>query len=187
MTELSYEKIRDIQRRERKEASLAAINSDFYPSLAALVKTMEKQYTENPDTEKLREKENMLKLAKQLFDQREQKILLKAMRAIRAGRKLDENLTPEEKKFYDTLTKALENNRDMFEKTIHGQQITKKMPKTLLNETAHKVVLVRVLKEIPCFVGSDSTEYGPYKQNSMVKLPEKEAELMLKRNLVEKM
>lgn len=186
MTELTFEKIREAQRREKKETPLAVLEADFYPSLAEFMKVTRQDYAQNPDTEKLREMGNAAKLAKDLFDKREQKILLKALRAVRGGKGKEENMTSEEKKLFDSLVHSLEQHRNSFEGTLGGRRETKE-PKTLLNKTAHKVVLVRVLKEIPRFVGSDSTEYGPYKQDSMVKLPEKETGLLLKRNLVEKM
>ena len=185
MTELGFDKVREMQRRERKETSLGELKEDFYPSLAGFIKEASQDYNKNPSTEKLRENENALKLARDMFDQREQKILLKALRAARGAKGKEENMTPEEKKMFDSLVKSLKEHREFFEGLLIGKQ--SQTPKTLLNKNEHKIVLVRALKEIPRFVGSDASEHGPFKQDSVVKLPEKEAELLLKRSLVEKM
>ena len=187
MTELSFDKVREMQRKEKKDTALSEIDEDFYPSLSLFVKQATKAYKTSPDTEKLRELENSSKLARDMFDKREQKILMKALRSARGAKGKEENMTPEEKKLFNALVASLVEHRKFFENLVSGSQDATKNPKTLLNKEEHKIVLVRVLKEIPRFVGSDAKEYGPFKQKSMVKLPAKEAELLLKRNLVEKM
>jgi DNA replication initiation complex subunit (GINS family) len=188
MTELNQEKIRETQRREKKDMALAALEADFYQSLAASMGKAGRDQQENPSPEALREMENSSKLARDLFETREQKIVMKALRQVRGGTGKEEHLTQEEKKLFEALISSLETHRAFFEKTLKGIYETQvETPKTLLNRDEHKIVLVRVLKEVPRFIGSDAREHGPFKQNSLVKLPGREAELLLKRNLVEKM
>lgn len=182
MTEMDFEKIRQIQRKEREETSLYPLEEDFYPSTARHVAMSRKEYEKNPGTEKLREIENFSRLAKDVFDKREQKIIMKSLRAARGSKRKDENMTPEEKKLFNALVQDITKHRKFFEDSLKG-----KTPKTLLNKNEHNSIPVRAVEEIPQFVGSDSKEYGPFKQNSIFKIPEKEAELLLKRNLIEKM
>ncbi|MEK6902307.1 MAG: hypothetical protein AABX02_01820, partial [archaeon] len=44
---------------------------------------------------------------------------------------------------------------------------------------------VRILSEIPSFVGTDLKEYGPYKTGQVVELPPKIAQLFISRKLGE--
>jgi hypothetical protein len=44
---------------------------------------------------------------------------------------------------------------------------------------------IRILSEIPSFVGTDMKEYGPYKPEQVVELPQKIAQLFVSRKLGE--
>lgn len=195
MDEFGFEELRDLHRREKKDTGPAEVGENFYKKLALLIKKLKQNYESNPDVGKLREIENITKLADDLFILREQKIVLKALRSVRTGKKKKENLTPEEEKVFNLIVDVLERNRKFFEAVMNGeypeesltsrQVESTEIPKTILNKEEHKIVLIRVLKDVPRFVGTNSKEYGPFKKNEMVKLPEAEANILLKRNLAE--
>lgn len=54
-----------------------------------------------------------------------------------------------------------------------------------LEEVSLSSVSIRVLSEIPSFVGTDMKEYGPYKEGETVSLPDKIARLFITRKLGE--
>lgn len=185
MSDFSFDELRDLHRKEKKETGPSELDENFYKKLALLIKEIKQDYENNPDTEKLRELENINKLANDLFFLREQKLVLKALRSVRTGKKKKENLTPEEEQVFDSIVEILEQNRKFFKSVLNGIYPETKIPKTILNKEEHKIVLIRILKDVPRFVGTDSKEYGPFTKNDMVKLPEAEANILLKRNLAE--
>ena len=126
-------------------------------------------------------------------DKREQKILLRALSTVRTGEMDDSHLTPEEKKLYCELCSNLNAHRSFFNKVLLGDYngsnggVCAKDQETLIKEGSPKVTLVRVRKDVPRFVGSDSNEYGPFAAGDVIKLPKKEAEFMSQQDLVEKL
>lgn len=58
-----------------------------------------------------------------------------------------------------------------------------KSPKLEGMEEGAKKILVRVLRDVPSFVGADMRTYGPYKAEDVVLLPAQNAEAMIKRGI----
>ena len=140
MSDFSFEELRNIHRREKKETGLSELDENFYKKLALLIKELKENYKTNPNPENLRELENINKLANDLFFLREQKLVLKALRSVRTSKKKRENLTPEEERVFTSIVKILEQNRKFFESVIEGvypegksTEPTKEIPKTILN------------------------------------------------------
>ncbi|MCS7097453.1 MAG: hypothetical protein NZ922_00495 [Candidatus Methanomethyliaceae archaeon] len=52
-----------------------------------------------------------------------------------------------------------------------------------LGKRATKKILVRILQDVPSFVGADMKIYGPYKAEDVVLLPEQNAEALIKRGM----
>ncbi|MCD6415030.1 MAG: hypothetical protein J7L23_05395 [Candidatus Diapherotrites archaeon] len=184
MSDFGFEELRSLHRREKEENNISELGNNFYKRLALLIKNTKESYEGSPDANKLRQLENIKKLAEDLFTLREQKMVLKALRSIRTGKK-EEHLTPEEEKVFNTMVDALMKNRSFFKSILGGVYPEEEIPKTILNKEEHKIVLIRIVKEVPRFVGADSKEYGPFGKNDMVKLPEAEANILVKRNLAE--
>lgn len=59
------------------------------------------------------------------------------------------------------------------------------MPATPAPQSPAIVQRIRILSEIPSFVGTDMKEYGPYKPEQVVELPQKIAQLFISRKLGE--
>jgi DNA replication initiation complex subunit (GINS family) len=55
-----------------------------------------------------------------------------------------------------------------------------KEPEKVAEDSAKKI-LVRVLRDVPSFVGADLKTYGPYKTEDVVLLPAQNAEALIKR------
>lgn len=52
-----------------------------------------------------------------------------------------------------------------------------------LGRKTTKKILVRILQDVPSFVGADMKIYGPYKTEDVVLLPEQNAEALIKRGM----
>lgn len=57
-----------------------------------------------------------------------------------------------------------------------------KEPEKVAEDSAKKI-LVRVLRDVPSFVGADLKTYGPYKTEDVVLLPAQNAEALIKREI----
>ncbi len=183
---INFEYIRETQRKEKNSAKVTEINNEFYKELAGYVKECSEECKTNGSG--FRELENTMKLAREVFDKREQKLVMKALRSVRTKEYEDEYLTIEEKKLFKVLVDAIRCNRKFFDQVMLGDySFEVNSEDTLIKESGNNLVLARICKEIPVFVGSDTKEYGPYNEGDVVKIPRGEAELLAKQNLVEVM
>ncbi|MCD6522389.1 MAG: DNA replication complex GINS family protein [Candidatus Diapherotrites archaeon] len=187
---MNYEEIRNIQRKEQNSSRIVEIDSNFYQRLADFVKEKTEAYKKTQDPTEFRELENVVKLARRVFDSREQKIVMKALRSVRMKEYDDKTMTPEEKEIYAALVNVLKKHRKFFEGVLIGNYQFNGQKKqgdstTLINGENNNILLVRIRKSVPRFVGADSKEYGPFKANDIVKLPKREADLLKDQGLAE--
>jgi len=190
---MDYETLRNIHRAEKGKSRLSEIPEDFYEQLRALIRETMKKYEETKDIGDLRNFENVVRVARDVFYTRQQKIIMKAFRNVRTKEFDDNGMVPEEKDFYKKLVELIKNNADLFESmvlngegkeenTVEEKPVEEQETKT---EKDLNIVMVRILKNIPRFVGSDLNEYGPYEPNQIVKLPKQEADFLVSKNLAE--
>ena len=180
---MSFEQIRDLQRKEKNSVRLAEAGDAFYRELAAYVRECTASCKAAGNG--FRELENTMKLARDVFDKREQKLVMKALRSVRTKEYDEENMTAEEKALFKALVEAIRGSRAVFDRALLGDYSFTAAKDTLIKENGNNPVLARARKEIPAFVGSDTVEYGPYKAGDVVKMPRAEAELLAKQSLIE--
>ena len=87
---MNYEDLRKYQRMERNAPNLVEIDDKFYSKLLSLIKEHKEKYDKTRAIEDLKTLENILKIARDVFERREQKILLKSLRCTRSN-ELEEN------------------------------------------------------------------------------------------------
>jgi len=188
---MDYETLRNVQRAEKNKSRLSEIPEDFYKKLRELIRNSMKKYEETHDLEDLRNFENIVRVARDVFYTRQQKIIMKAYRNVRTQEYDDNGMVPEEKAFYQELVSVIQKNAEFFESMVtNGKEETEttdstEVPEEEVDKKDLNIVMVRILKNIPRFVGSDLNEYGPYEPNQIVKLPKKEAEFFVSKNLAE--
>jgi DNA replication initiation complex subunit (GINS family) len=117
---LTYEKISQIQHKERKDKRLTKLYSDFYADLAsylnALKRRYEAEYRQNPTSPKTmllgNDFRKTLQLVRDIYEHRERKIALMAVAGAR-GAPSDgvKDLTASEQALYEALVKDLKQNR----------------------------------------------------------------------------
>ncbi len=195
---MNYEDLRKFQRMERNAPHLAELDKNFYSQLIELIKEHKKNYERSKSMDDLKVLENIFKISKDIFERREQKILMKSLRCVKTGETEDDRIIEMEKELFDDLKLALKENRTGFESILTGDTVpmSAKDTKAMLEQKLESIngnsipedlntVLVRILKNIPKFVSSDMQEYGPFAVSEMKKLPKKEAELLSKKQFVE--
>lgn len=180
---------------ERNSSKLGDLPRNFYDELSQLLVTQKSKCKEG-QAEEAKIFENTVKTARDIFDRREQKMLMKAMRFVRTNETDKDSITDEEKALFERLSEDLKKSRQEFEMLLLGNGKPKNLEKiqnindipSINNGHAGEdlnIVMVRILKKVPKFVSGDLKEYGPFEANSIVKLPKKEADLLSNRNFIE--
>ena len=129
---MNFEYIRDIQRKEKNSSRIAEIEDSFYPDLASYVKACTDDCKANGNG--FRELENTMKLSRDVFEKREQKLVMKALRSVRIKEYDEEHLTNEEKVLYKALVEAIRSNRKFFDKVLLGDYSFEGSKDTLIKE-----------------------------------------------------
>ncbi|MDD5317863.1 MAG: hypothetical protein PHF51_03990 [Candidatus ainarchaeum sp.] len=200
MEELSYEKLREVQKEERGTAMLSEIPCDFYKRVGELLSRMREEVNLGFNLEKAREYENALKVAKDVHAVREQKILLRALRAAKGTNSVS-GLADEEREVFEKLKDAISAGDACFDALVgaaapagkpgegrEGKEAVKGgaggLPASGAVAQQHGKK-VRIAGPVPKFVGFGGGSHGPFKAGEIVFLPEKESDLLVKRNLAE--
>ncbi len=189
---MEYEDLRKFQRLERNDVlKLVELPENFYEQANALVLKLKKNYEASGREEDLRLYNNAKRALEEVFERREQKILLKALRSVKNNEIDDSNLVGFEKKFFNDLLEMISEYRKVFSQFAEGKVLVEEKEEAMekvkaINEgEVLNTVLVRILKDIPKFVSSDLKELGPFKANDIVRLPEKEAQILAEKQFVE--
>ncbi len=176
-----YEKLYEAWKRERESEELQPLSKDFYSRLADYIRRlMEESRMLDEKTLRgrllLKERENVKWLAEDLVKARFNKIMEK----ISAGGAVSEGLlTIEESAFYSRVSPQTESYMDMLNRILQGK------PPRLEEEEKSKMMLVRILKEIPAIVGADMKTYGPFKPEDVAALPRENAKVLIRQGMAE--
>jgi len=193
---ITYETIRSAHRAE-KEEELQKLPERFFESVRNWFKHKENM----KDTTSLLEVENAKKLLEDIINRREKKIVLAALRTVR-GDLPPINLNDEERRFFDKIVNILKSFRnnmnekfrsyaDVVEEKIEEakKSVEELKPKEVIEP--QKLIkpdgklMVKILTDLPRFVGSNLESYGPLKTGDMITLPEDIGKLLIARNVAE--
>jgi DNA replication factor GINS len=163
---ITFELIRRIQREEQRLQKLTKLPAGFYEGVKAYLDT--KRSMDNRKT--ALELKNVERLVEDIFNRRERKILNMVLITARTGIN-PENLTEEEKVFFDSLLVTVKARRGMISdlKEEHEQMQT----------------LVVFKEDVPEFMGADEKTYGPFKKGDIAKLPDENMQLMIEQGVAE--
>jgi DNA replication initiation complex subunit (GINS family) len=184
MGKLTYEELRKIEQLERNTPELIKLDSSFYGSLHEHIKNLEEKLQLEQKTNSgsrkamllINEIKNTKRLSQGIYERREKKIVQGALAVVRGGTPQLKYLTELEKHFYEKLLSTLQEGRRMI---IEEKQKNKDENK---DETR---IMVRVLQDIPQFVGNNMKKYT-LKEEDVVTLPNDIGKILIKRGVVEK-
>jgi len=195
--DVNYEDIMTLFRQENKSPQLTKVASTLYDDVSEYIKKVrkesEREIAMNPSSHASMMLNDQLKKAiersKRVYELRQRKIALLALRRCAGDNPSTDNLTPDELVLFSSLTSVLGAHKDSnadFED--FGPKPTKQDPMVAVPE-AHpkavceakreaavqdpdfvKLVLARVLEDVPTFAGVDR-EYR-LKKEDVVSLPE---------------
>lgn len=179
MDELTYDALRRVQQKERSTGMLGELPEDFYEKAGELVARMKREMGEGFALEKAKEYENALKVIRDIYSVREQKILFKALRGAKGGDGIS-GVAREELEMYGKIRDAIADCEGIFERVI-GNSAERKAEAPA--KPASAVRQLKALADIPQFVGVDGVKYGPFRKDEAVVVPQRVAELLLKRKM----
>lgn len=191
---ITYETVRNAHRAE-KEEELQKLPDGFFESIRNWFKVKEKL----KDTTSLLEVENAKKLLEDVINRRQKKIVLAALSTMR-GQLPPAGLNDEERKFFDEIVntlKAFKNDmNEKFrsfddiaqEKVEEAKRSIEEMKPVEVENIAVKPngkLLVKILIDLPKFVGTDMQPYGPLRTGDIITLPDEVAKLLVTRKAAE--
>lgn len=171
MTEetITFEVIRRIQRDEQRLPKLTKLPDNFYQNVFSYLQ-QKRKLIEKEEKKVGIEIKNIERLIEEIFNRRERKILNLALIVVRTNI-LPENLTDEEKIFFDQLTSSIKKRREDLLNVM------------LESETKEDMVIFK--EDVPEFIGSDLKKYGPFKKGDIAKILEENKKILIEKGFVE--
>ena len=116
--EISYKNLRKIQQMEKNSPVLIELKADFYNELLEYLKKLDKRLEKESSSQKqilIRDEiQNTKKIATNVYEQREKKILLAAVSKARGGNPDLKNMLDTEKNLFDSVLGFLLQSREHF-------------------------------------------------------------------------
>lgn len=167
---ITFELIRKIQREEQRAPKLSKLPENFYSSLSAYLE--QKRNLVKEDRKTALEIKNIERLIEDIFNRRERKILNSAILAARTNLP-PENLTDEEREFFDKIVAWIKDRRN------------EGLKKMLSGEKEELASLIVFKEDTPEFMGTDEKTYGPFKKGDIARLPEENMKVLIERGIAE--
>jgi DNA replication factor GINS len=163
---VSYPDLEKTYRLERASPTLNRIAEDFFDEARKLAA--------NPEAAQYRE--TITDYIEKLYSLRSNKIIHYAGRATSQS-KIPDNILAKELELYNRIIKAVQETKEaMLEHKMEAQAAPK----------AASMLRVRMKQALPAIVGADSKEYGPFREDDEVELPEENARILIEHNAAEK-
>ena len=169
---ITFDLIRKIQMEEARLPKLTKLPESFYVNVSRYLN--QKRKLSQEDMKGGVEIKNIERLAEDIFNRRERKILNNVLIFVRTGI-VSENMTEEEKVVFDKLANQMKDRR---------QEILFSMMEA---ETKEAGTLIMFKEDFSEFIGTDMKTYGPFKQGDITKIPDENKKLLLERGVVEEL
>lgn len=175
--EASYDALRKTQLQERKNPALASVDADFYKEYRALLAQLQEKFQKGGLGEG-KELANTESVLRDVLEAREQKIVLKALRDVRAGAVKPEGLAAEEKQLYLSLVEVIND----FESRAANHS---KALEEIADEEKPANSKVKFLKDLPALAWRDDSTQGPFKAGEVLELNREFAEFLRSKQAAE--
>lgn len=161
--DISYNLLRKIQNLEQKYKTFSQLEPEFYDKiedyLEGLNQRLDNELSNHKKTLLDGEIQNTKRIINSIYGQREKKIVLAAVAKARGGSPNLKNLLKSEIILFDSISKLLIESREKIFKNKNEKtsSIEKQKNKNFVKKNNKPVV--RVIKNIPPFVGTDTKKY----------------------------
>ena len=189
--EINYRYLRKIQQSERDSPILTRIDSNFYTSLSKYLRDLDGRLEKESSSQKynlLRDEiQNTKKIAANIYEQREKKVLLAAISKARGGNPDLNNLVDVEQELFHSVLKLMKQSREQLfiVKKKEKETITSEEKNNENKEKDNSNPIIRVTKNIPEFVGTDTRKYNLSK-NDVLSIPKDMSDTLSKRDAAKK-
>ena len=193
--EINYRLLRKIQQMEKNSPILTEIKSDFYINLSEYLENLKNRLQDETSSQKqtlLKEEiQNTQKIAENIYEQREKKILVAAISKARGGDPDLKNMIHIEKNLFNSVLNIMITSRKQF---LKKESIKKKKtesekeslkPKKSEKKQKNLNPIVRVTEDMPEFIGTNEKKYN-LRKNDILSIPEDMSDMLSKRGVVEK-
>lgn len=189
---MTFSELRKVQKNEKRTEGLTELNQNFMLNVADYFST--KKETEGES----REYKNAERVFEKIISLREDKITRAAKIAANSNGSAPENLLPFENELFRKLRNAYEDHK---ETALDRKEETSSIPEpqpeieeepedeeeSTNEESEEGYVKVKILSEVPEFMGTDLESYGPFDAGEEVKVPEDNAEILVNRGNAEEL
>ncbi|MBT3416963.1 hypothetical protein HON86_00310 [Candidatus Woesearchaeota archaeon] len=201
---ITYETLYDILRNEKNKAEIQKLPENYLENLInylnkkqEILESQEKKksiFTSTEVKKTRRQIESIQKIIKELYERRETKIIQSALISSRTCIKSEEatSMLLEEREFYKNIVEKFDHYREnILYRLSAGQspniEVKKSKPKDLkTNEEPIKTARkLKMICDIPKFVGMDMENYGPFNNNQIIEIPHETADFLIKQNKAE--
>ncbi len=168
---ITFKYLREIQKNERSSSGLCKLDANFYQVVQEYILRKKKVMARGKDFS-FREKkeiENIGPVVKSIYDTRETKLVNGAVKSARTGMDMA-NVLPSERRLFEDVKKKIADERKVLESVISPKNsgIAKENATEIVSDGFSKI---RIIEEIPEFVGEDLKTYGPWKPGDTVLCP----------------
>jgi DNA replication initiation complex subunit (GINS family) len=202
---MNYDDLRRVQRLEKASSKMIDVPANFYFDLENMLKDAEGKAK---SLEGMKNLENLKRAVRDVYERREQKILIRALRAARTGEEETSGMVEREKQIFSDLVSLLAKYRKGLvevekepEKRVQIEEHTTEVKaKDNAKEGKNKQELeveaqeteeepqdllkARVSKYIPQFITSQG-KFGPFEAGAVLSLPREVGEVLAKKGYIE--
>ncbi|MDD4353227.1 MAG: hypothetical protein PHN56_02085 [Candidatus Nanoarchaeia archaeon] len=206
---ITYQKIREIQRDERSNTTLAKLPENILEMIQSYLNEKKNFLEKNSDEQNLfsmdkfsraeYEFKNTKISIQNVFDTRHKKIIEKAYQVSKNNMKMKDttNMLYFEKRIFlqlidifdnynqNCILALITNKKPIFEfSSQKEEEQSLKIDEDFLNKENDKK-LIKIINNVPSFIWEDNSKFGPFKPEDMVFLPQKISELLVKQKMAQ--
>jgi DNA replication initiation complex subunit (GINS family) len=194
--EINYRILRKIQETEKNSPVLTELEPDFYNTLSEYLENLKNRLESETSPQKQAllkdEIQNTKKIAINIYEQREKKILLAVVSKARGGNPELKNMIDIEKDLFDSIFNLmLKSRKELLEKETKENKSNDTKTVEYKDEVKTEEIqknsnpIVRITQDIPEFIGTDEKKYN-LKNNDFISLPENMSDMLSKRGVAKK-
>lgn len=170
LVDIGFEDLRKVQLHEKNQPSLFVLHDDFFKAFKQFLEQQKERLERDFSVESASAYQNAQKIMKEILRRREKKVFLKALNDFQIGQVDSQGLAAEEKELYTSLVKIISEYEAVFAPS--------RPAKSGVARQEDDLVEIRVLAELPAFVGSRSS-LGPFTASQTVRVPKEDAKLLV--------
>lgn len=195
MTEeaLTFSDLRKIQKQEKRQEELSDLDDNFLLKVS--------QYLERKQGVDEREYKNAKRTLDKIVGLRQDKIVKNAKISVKSDVKSSKlNLLPREQEFYREIKDKFNSFSDKIDDVVdqdpsdveemETEEIQPDPEPEEEEEESRQIEdgyeLVKIISDVPEFMGTDLESYGPFDEGEEVELPEENADILVNRGSAEK-